>query len=198
MNDLKKEEKIGRVRMAQILKERKERERLAKIQAEKDRIAREKEEARLAEIRRKEREKRLAQETARFTKILESSGGRFKVHSDRTVTDTRTGLIWCLIDSNIAEGECMNYDQAINYVRTLSVGGYKDWRMPDSSELAVLYNSKPYYPSSGAKWYWTLRSLDRVRGMGEKAAVFFPDKKEEFEQIFKNQSDCGFVHAVRP
>ncbi|MBU1168834.1 MAG: DUF4388 domain-containing protein [Proteobacteria bacterium] len=198
MNDLKKEEKIGRVRMAQLLKERQERERLEKIQAEKDRIAREKEMARLAEIKRKERDKRLTEESVRITKILDESRGRFKVHSDRTVTDTRTGKIWCLIDSNIAEGECMNYDGARDYVKNLNTGGYKDWRMPDSGELAILYNSQPYFPSSGATWYWTLNASEQVWGREQKAAVFFPDKKDEFEHVFKDQKDCGFVHAVRP
>lgn len=198
MKDLKEEEKIGRIRMAKILKERKEKERLARIQAEKERLAHENEQARLAEIRRVAREKRLAEETVRITKLLEQSQGRFKVHSDRTVTDTRTGLIWCLIDSNISEGECMTYDNAKEYVKNLSIGGYKDWRMPDSSELAVLYNSSPYFPSSGANWYWTLKTSEQTWGKEENAAVFYPDKKDVFEQILKDQNDCGFVHAVRP
>ncbi|GAB6097346.1 hypothetical protein JCM14469_36000 [Desulfatiferula olefinivorans] len=198
MKDLKEEEKIGRVRMAQLLKERQEKERLARIQAEKDRIAREREEARLAEIRRKEREKRLAEETVRITGLLGQSGGRFKVHPDRTVTDTRTGLIWCLIDSHIAEGECMTFDQARDYIRDLTTAGYRDWRMPDTSELAILYNSRPYYPSSGASWYWTRKTSEQNWGQDEKAAVFFPDRKDSFEQVFKRQSECGYIHAVRP
>lgn len=198
LKDLKDEQRVGQARMSQILKERKEKDRLAKVQAEKDRIAREKEEARLAEVRRVEREKKLADETTRLTKILEASGGRFKAHSDRTVTDTQSGLIWTMIDSKVSTGECMTYEQARDYVRNLDVGGYKDWRMPDTGELAVLYNSEPYYPSSGANWYWTITARERVWGEDQKAAVFFPDRKDEFKKVLKNQNECGYVHAVRP
>lgn len=199
MKDLREEERVGQARMAQLLKERQEKDRQAKIQAEKDRIAREREEARLAEIKRRERERRLAEESERLTKVLEASGGRFKPHSDRTVTDTRSGLIWTMIDSKVSEGECMSYDNAKDYVKALDIGGYRDWRMPDSGELAILYNSEPYYPSSGATWYWTLTAQERTWGQAtQKAAVFFPDKKDEFKQVLKDQNECGYVHAVRP
>ena len=196
--DLKREERTGQTRMAQELKDRQDRERFLRNQAEKERIQRERENLRQSESQRRAKDQRLGEETRRMAKTLESSGGRFRVNSDRTVTDSRTGLIWCLVDSYNAEGECMTYDQARSYVRNLNTGGYRDWRLPDSSELAVLYNSRPFYPSSGASWYWTLKSTSEAWNATDRAVVFYPDRKDEFEQVYKSKDECGFVHAVRP
>ena len=103
-----------------------------------------------------------------------------------------------IIDSSIETGECLTYDQAKEYVANLRTGGYKDWRLPDTSELAIVYNSKPYFPSSGAEWYWTSETIDEAMINGGKAVVFYPDKKNVFKKIYLKFSSCGFVHAVRP
>jgi hypothetical protein len=196
MRDLKKEERVGQARMAEILREREENARYAKVQAERDRVLQERERIRSSESKRNAREQKLGEEARRMTRILGDSNGRFRVNSDKTVTDSRTGLVWCLVDSYSADDGCMDFDSAKDYVRSLNVGGYRDWRLPDTGELALLYNSKPYFPSSGASWYWTLRSSSDA--WNDKAAVFYPDRKDVFEQVYKSKSDCGFVHAVRP
>ncbi len=198
MRDLKQEERVGQFRMAEILREREERDRMSKIQAERDRIQQERDRIRQTESQRTARNQRLVEEARSMTRALADAGSRFRVNTDRTVTDTRTGLTWCLVDSYGSEGNCMNFDQARQYVRNLSTGGYKDWRLPDSSELAILYNSRPYFPSSGASWYWTIKSSSEAWSSGDRVVVFYPDRKDEFEQVFKNRNDCGFVHAVRP
>jgi hypothetical protein len=196
MRDLKQEEKYGQARMAEIMREREERDRYAKIQAERDRIVQERDRIRQSESARKAREQKLNDEARRLSRAMDNSNGRFNVNQDRTVIDKRTGLMWSLVDSYGEEGSCMDYDSALDYVRNLKTGGYRDWRLPDPGELAVLYNSRPYYPSSGASWYWTIRSTSDA--WSDKAAVFYPNRKDEFEQVYKNKSDCGYIHAVRP
>lgn len=196
MRDLKKEERVGQARMAESLREREENARYAKVQAERDRVMQERERIRSGESKRKAREQKLGEEARRMSRVLGDSNGRFRVNSDKTVTDSRTGLVWCLVDSYSSDDGCMDFESARDYVRSLNVGGYRDWRLPDTGELAMLYNSKPYFPSSGASWYWTLRSSSEA--WNDRAAVFYPDRKDVFEQVYKNKSDCGFVHAVRP
>ncbi len=198
LRDLKREERLGQARMAEYLREREEKEQYARVQAERDRVLQERERLRQNESRRKARDQKLGEESRRMAKMLGDSGGRFRANSDKTVTDTRTGLTWCMVDSYGSEGNCMDFDSARDFVRSLNTGGYRDWRLPDSGELAMLYNSRPYYPSSGASWYWTLRSSSESWNASDRAAVFYPDRKDEFEQVFKNKSDCGYVHAVRP
>jgi hypothetical protein len=197
MKNLKDEERMGKVRAAQLLQEKQEQDRQARLQAERDRVTREREKTHLAEAKKSEREKKISDESSRLSKIF-SAGGRFKANSDRTVTDSRTGLMWTQVVSYVSEGECMDFDQARQYVRTLNTGGYRDWRLPDASELAVIYNSKPYFPSSGAKWYWTPKITTESWSSGDRAVIFYPNKKDEFVQVTKDQSECGYVHAVRP
>jgi hypothetical protein len=197
MRDLKNEERVGRDRMAQVYAERQERDRVSQLQAERERINAEREKSSRMEAKRSAHDRKLAGEAQRLSKQFDRSG-RFRMYADKTVTDTRTGLMWTMVDSYSSEGECMDFDQAREYIRNLNYGGYTDWRMPDGSELAVLYNSKPYFPSSGAKWYWTSRSSSDAWGSDDRAIVFFPDKKDEFVKIMKDKSDCGYVHPVRP
>jgi hypothetical protein len=198
MRDLKQEERVGQVRMAEIIREREERDRMAKVQAERDRVLQERERITQNESRRRARDQNLGESARRMARALGEGNGRFRVNTDKTVTDSRTGLTWCLVDSYGSEGNCMDFDEARAFVRNLNTGGYRDWRLPDSGELAMLYNSRPYYPSSGASWYWTLRSSSESWGNSDRAAVFYPDRKDVFEQVFKSKGDCGYVHAVRP
>lgn len=198
MKQLRLEEKRKKIRRYKYTKEKREKARLAKIQAEKDRIAREKEEARVAALKKKQHEKRLKEESERMTRLLGKAASRFKVNADRTVTDTQTGSVWSIIDSSIEAGECVTFEQARDFVKNLRTGGYKDWRLPDTSELAVIYNRKPYFPSSGAEWYWTSETMDEAMIGGGKSVIFYPDKKDVFKKVYLKFSNCGFVHAVRP
>ena len=44
--------------------------------------------------------------------------------------DTKTGLIWCLMDSLTEKQQCLYYPSAVEYVTELKTGGYEDWRLP--------------------------------------------------------------------
>lgn len=51
-----------------------------------------------------------------------------------TVTDLNTGLMW----QQSPDFERMSFDEAKEYVETLEIGGYNDWRLPSIKELYSL------------------------------------------------------------
>ncbi len=74
---------------------------------------------------------------------------RFKDNGDGTMTDTLTGLMW-LKDANYAktighdpdgtgDGR-MTWEHALDFVKTINVGGYTDRRLPNINELMSLVN----------------------------------------------------------
>jgi len=91
---------------------------------------------------------------------------RFVDHGDGTVSDNLTGLEWTK-DANPAKG-AMNWQQALDYVKTLNTGGNSDWRLPNVNELESLINAgPPYYPAlpqghpfTNLQWddYWSSTS----------------------------------------
>lgn len=58
-------------------------------------------------------------------------------NGDGTVTDNNTGLMW----QQTPPSEKMTYDEAVEYVENLELGGYTDWRLPtikESFSIAML------------------------------------------------------------
>jgi hypothetical protein len=51
-----------------------------------------------------------------------------------TWTDPATSLMWALQDN----GKAVNWDQANNYCRTLSLAGFKNWQLPTLDELVAM------------------------------------------------------------
>lgn len=66
------------------------------------------------------------------------SGGRFIAYADKTVEDTKTGLMWAARDN----GKDISWKDAKHYCETYRGGGYTDWRTPSEKELTELYNNK--------------------------------------------------------
>jgi len=121
---------------------------------------------------------------------------RFTVNGDGTFTDSLTGLMWCVLDSYIELGKCMNYESAQKYVSRLRTGGYKDWRLPTSSDLAGIYKSNPFFPDSGAKWYWTSKIY--VDGHHRRAGIVTSKHETVFQREYVDVEKCGAIRAVRP
>jgi hypothetical protein len=53
-----------------------------------------------------------------------------------TWKDAQTGLMWTQQDN----GSDVNWNQAIDYCRNLSLKGYSNWRLPTIYELAAIYD----------------------------------------------------------
>lgn len=75
-----------------------------------------------------------------------------------TVTDSITGLEWQQTDG----GE-MTVESAITYCDTLTLGGFTDWRLPNSHELfSILHHDKAnpaintsYFTLTDAEYWWS-------------------------------------------
>ncbi len=147
----------------------------ARIRQEKDRI-------------RRERDKNKA--------LLKTLGRRYVVNNNGTFTDSKTGLTWCLLDSRTMLNKCLDYKSAENYVKGLTTGGYRNWRLPDSSELAGIYKSEPFFPDSGAQWYWTSEVF--TKGYHKKALIVTSKPEKVFKRQEVKLDKCGSVRAVRP
>jgi hypothetical protein len=110
----------------------------------------------------------------------------FKLYTDM-VQDTRTGLIWAR-NGNIAGS--MRWNDAMEWVKSLDIGGYRDWRLPTKEELVSLAKrggGRPYaglnsigFRSIESDWYWSSSpDVDHTYGawlvgMAEGVAVKVP------------------------
>ena len=66
----------------------------------------------------------------------------YTANGDGTVTDNRTGLVW-----QQAETAAMTWEEALQYVKRLSLAGHHDWRLPNIKELESLNNERMVNPS---------------------------------------------------
>jgi len=122
--------------------------------------------------------------------------GRYVAHGDGTFTDSVTGLMWSILDSHLVLGECLDYGGATQYVKSITAGGYRDWRLPTSSDLSGIYKNKPFFPYSGASWYWTSKIY--VDGHHKRAGIVTTEKETVFKREYADVERCGAVRAVRP
>ncbi len=139
---------------------------------------------------------RIEGEKQKAVAALAGTKGRFVSVGDSGVMDQRTGLMWSLLDSQRELGVCMDYRTATRYVKELRHNGHGDWRLPTSAELAGIYKNKPYFPDSGAEWYWT----SEIFAKGYSYIVNTVSAKQEtvFKTVAQDVEACGSVRAVRP
>ncbi len=139
---------------------------------------------------------RIEQEKQRVLVSLKQTKGRFKLSGDSAVIDKNTGLMWGLLDSQREIGACLDHRAAKRYVKELRYNGYDDWRLPTSAELASIYKNQPYFPATGAEWYWT----PEIYAKGYSYIVNTVSAKQEsiFKKIPQDVEACGSVRAVRP
>ncbi len=176
LEDLKEERRIG-IRRQQIA---------AKRQADQDRIQRQQEE-----------EENRRRRVVKLQSVMESKlsvSPRYQSNGDGTFTDAQTGLTWAILDSFQELNGCLTYDQAIQYIKGLRHGGHRSWRLPTAHELAGIIKKTPYFPNSGANWYWS--SETAVKGYHTVANIVTADQQAVFERQQRAVSECGSVRAV--
>ncbi len=87
--------------------------------------------------------------------------------SASTWTDPRTGLMWAREDN----GSDVNWNQASNYCRNLTLGGYSSWRLATIGELYWMYdptqNGNGYHIKGGIKLSGQPWSGNAGRNSGE-------------------------------
>jgi hypothetical protein len=149
----------------------------------------------------REAEKRLAaqrieQQTVEFTRQVATVGQRFQVNGDGTLTDRTTGVMWGLLDSYQELNTCIDFPAAQEYAKSLTTGGFHDWRLPTSGELASIYKSAPFLPGNGVEWYWTSEAY--VKGYHSVANIVTSKHETMFEREYAVQTRCGSVRVIRP
>jgi hypothetical protein len=148
-----------------------------------------------ARDRRDQERRRIQKIRAQVSKQFRDLTSRFTDNGDGTVTDRVSGLTWCLLDSYLELGRCISYRAAKTYVQQLNVGNHTDWRLPTAGELAGIYKSGPFFPGSGADWYWTSESF--ARGYHRVVDVVTSVPETVFSRTSRNEESCGNVRAVR-
>lgn len=140
---------------------------------------------------------RVDQASRQFAGKVKNSGNRFRVDkSNQTFRDSLTGYYWAVLDSNQHFQYCLNYEDSLSYVKNLRWGGYSDWRLPTSEELATLYKKSPFFPTSDSPWYWTAEAY--AKGYHSVANIVTSKHEKIFTRRNADQNDCGAVRAIRP
>ncbi|MBK5253344.1 MAG: DUF1566 domain-containing protein [Peptostreptococcaceae bacterium] len=89
----------------------------------------------------------------------------FVDNGDETVTDEATDLMWQQAD----DGQTRNWEETLSYAADAEIGGYDDWRLPNSKELqSIIDYSKTTIPavdesfftiSEADSYFWTGTTL---------------------------------------
>ena len=110
---------------------------------------------------------------------------RFKDNGDKTITDTKTGLMWMKKDSYLHSGHWSNWFESIQHVRQLNEEGFAnhyDWQIPTIQQLITIYeeekiNSKvlgrgmiihidPIFAKRGSASLWTIEENGNYNAFG--------------------------------
>jgi hypothetical protein len=119
---------------------------------------------------------------------------RFVDNGDGTVTDTRRKIMWQKGDN----GKEVAFEEAQNYCKTLRLGGYTDWRLPNPDEpdtavvveLMMRRHSRDVYAFFDL--YWSSDSTVLL------PFNYHPSQGKEISRVyFARERARAFVRAVR-
>lgn len=141
-----------------------------------------------------------AEKMALLRDLLKQSG-RFTILTEGVAVDSKTRLMWSILDARAMTPTktCMDYEKAKTFVEHLSIGGYRDWRLPTPGELAGIYQTDPIFPvGSDNDWYWTSEHFTRYAD-GWQVNVSTLHRVSPAEWVTRNRDsrECGNVRAVR-
>ena len=77
--------------------------------------------------------------------VLNNNSGQVHDYVDDVVLDKETGLVWPR-DGNITSGP-RSWQDAINFLRNMSLGERKGWRLPTAEELSTLVSLNTFAPT---------------------------------------------------
>jgi hypothetical protein len=141
-----------------------------------------------------------AEKMALLRDLLKQSG-RFTILTEGVAVDSKTRLMWSILDAQAMTPAktCIDYEKAKTFVEDLSIGGYRDWRLPTPGELAGIYKIDPVFPvGSDNGWYWTSEHFTRYAD-GWQVNVSTLHRVSPAEWVTRNRDsrECGNVRAVR-
>lgn len=140
-----------------------------------------------------------AEKMAAIRDLLKKSG-RFTEHREGVVIDTKTRLMWCILDARaMLPATCVDYEAAKTFVGNLSTGGYRDWRLPTAAELAGIYKTSPAFPLNADNvWYWTSEYFTSYSdGWQVRVNTLGRENPAEWVSRHRDSRECGNVRAVR-
>lgn len=145
---------------------------------------------------------------------VKSSDGRYIDHGNKTISDTRTSLMWMQEDSYLHTNHWLNWFEAEEYVKQLNdqaFAGYMDWRMPTMEELKTLYDADklnssqvgnemnihidPLFGKEGAGAIWSSEPNGRFNAFG---VVFNTGKKFNGPKSSRSRKAVRAVRSSGP
>lgn len=151
------------------------------------------EEERLRRERAEQARRRQARE--RISALIRGSGGRYVDNGNGVVADTKTGLMWTMLDAAFELNRCVNYQSALQYAENLTTGGYQDWRLPTVAELQGILKASPFFPTTNPKWFWSSETF--WHGWNKKAVIVTSKPETRLEKETMEVEKCGSALAVR-
>lgn len=148
-----------------------------------------------AEVQQRQKQQQLERLRAEIREKLAATNNRYVERPADCIFDTQTRLTWCMLDSSVMTDQCMTYATAAEYVKKLRTGGYSDWRLPKPSELLVIYNDRPAFPTTDAPWYWTSEVFSAA--WHERVNTVKRTGTGTWEKAETDLQQCGAVRAVR-
>lgn len=125
-----------------------------------------------------------------------------KINQSELYIDPQTCLMWVKY-GNIA-GKELTWSNAMNYVKSLSLGGYNDWRLPTKEEFEIFLkigvndhlmclkiNGFSDIQSDG--YYWSSASCADIAGYAWMAHI---DQQQSFV-TGRDKNCCNYIWPVR-
>jgi hypothetical protein len=113
-------------------------------------------------------------------------GNRFNDHSDGTLTDIQTGLMWAKCAEGTSGSECTTgsisahiWQAAFDLAGSSALAGYNDWRLPNINELKSIVERQCYTPAINLSVFpntpsWNFWSASPVAGTSNNVwGVYF-------------------------
>ena len=110
---------------------------------------------------------------------------RFKDNGDKTITDTKTDLMWMKEDSYLHFGHWVNWFESIHFIKKINEDGFAnqyDWQLPTIEQLTTLHemdkmNSKvlgkgmnihidPIFAKEGSASLWSIEENGNYNAFG--------------------------------
>jgi len=106
---------------------------------------------------------------------------RYKDNGNGTITDLATGLMWQRCPAGLSGATCttgepvvLTWQEALQYATEAEFAGYRDWRLPNVTELLTLVERRCSNPPLNGRVFpfeWMgMRSWTRVRGFWSSTA----------------------------
>ena len=75
------------------------------------------------------------------------SASRFVDNGDNTITDNITDLMWLKTTPSPIVSPAVTWNEALEKCKELTLGGYKDWRLPTVEEWATIIDTNYQFPA---------------------------------------------------